>query len=415
MGDSAAKRVVIRLSIVIHLMAWWTMPETVSAESNSELRSTDPEKGPQGGKLLQEDGFGLELVLFERGVPPEYRVWITNDGQLVPSSAVELEIRLARLGGVVDEIRFAPEGGFLRGDKPVHEPHSFVVTIDARYEGASYRWQFENFEGRTEIEDTIAEAMDIGTSIAGAATLHQSIPAYGKLAFVPGGHREVEARFQGEIKELYVALGDPVTRGQRLALVESNESLQRYVIEAPMGGVVGELNLSVGEMTRGRSLLTVVDPGALQAELAVYPMDWHRVAVGTPVSMRFHGLPHTEEVEIAGVYPTSREDQARIFRVPVDNRDGLLSTGQFVSAQIEVAAFEVPLAVERDALQAFRDFSVVSATVGETYEVRMLELGREGREWVEVLSGISPGVEYVTDNSYIIKADIEKSGASHDH
>ncbi len=36
-------------------------------------------------------------------------------------------------------------------------------------------------------------------------------------------------------------------------------------------------------------------------------------------------------------------------------------------------------------------------------------------ENVEVLGGLEPGTEYVTGNSYLIKADIEKSGASHDH
>jgi cobalt-zinc-cadmium efflux system membrane fusion protein len=45
----------------------------------------------------------------------------------------------------------------------------------------------------------------------------------------------------------------------------------------------------------------------------------------------------------------------------------------------------------------------------------MLELGRRDGENVEVLGGLEPGTEYVTGNSYLIKADIEKSGASHDH
>jgi cobalt-zinc-cadmium efflux system membrane fusion protein len=45
----------------------------------------------------------------------------------------------------------------------------------------------------------------------------------------------------------------------------------------------------------------------------------------------------------------------------------------------------------------------------------MLELGREAGDWIEVLGGLKLGTEYVTENSYIIKADIEKSGASHDH
>jgi cobalt-zinc-cadmium efflux system membrane fusion protein len=58
---------------------------------------------------------------------------------------------------------------------------------------------------------------------------------------------------------------------------------------------------------------------------------------------------------------------------------------------------------------------VVYALVGAVYEVRMLELGRAAGDWVEVLDGLAPGDRYVTRNSHLIKADIEKLGASHDH
>ena len=55
------------------------------------------------------------------------------------------------------------------------------------------------------------------------------------------------------------------------------------------------------------------------------------------------------------------------------------------------------------------------AKVGDTYEVRMLELGASDRDRVEVLEGIAAGTEYAVEQSFLIKADIEKSGASHDH
>jgi cobalt-zinc-cadmium efflux system membrane fusion protein len=58
---------------------------------------------------------------------------------------------------------------------------------------------------------------------------------------------------------------------------------------------------------------------------------------------------------------------------------------------------------------------VVFAKVGDTYEVRMLELGQRDGEWAEVLGGLKPGTTYVTEQSHLIRADIEKSGASHDH
>jgi membrane fusion protein, heavy metal efflux system len=102
-------------------------------------------------------------------------------------------------------------------------------------------------------------------------------------------------------------------------------------------------------------------------------------------------------------------------RVVLDNADGRLLPGMFVTAEVVVAEHEVPLAVRRSALQSFRDFTVVYAQFGEEYEVRMLELGRQSGEWAEVLGGIAPGTRYVTENSYVLKADVEKSGAAHDH
>jgi membrane fusion protein, heavy metal efflux system len=86
-----------------------------------------------------------------------------------------------------------------------------------------------------------------------------------------------------------------------------------------------------------------------------------------------------------------------------------------VRGKVTVGQRQVPLAVKTSGLQAFRDFTVVFAQVGTASEVRMLELGQQTSEWTEVLSGIKPGQPYVADGSYVIKADIEKSGASHDH
>lgn len=105
------------------------------------------------------------------------------------------------------------------------------------------------------------------------------------------------------------------------------------------------------------------------------------------------------------------DDQAKLFRVVVNNADSALSEGAFVSAAIEIGSYDVPMAVKRSGLQSFRDFTVVYAKVGDEYEVRMLELGRAVGEEIEVLSGISLGTEYVTENSYILKADVEKYGA----
>jgi cobalt-zinc-cadmium efflux system membrane fusion protein len=45
----------------------------------------------------------------------------------------------------------------------------------------------------------------------------------------------------------------------------------------------------------------------------------------------------------------------------------------------------------------------------------MVELGRQDKDYIEVLGGLNPGTEYVTNNSYLLKAEVLKDGASHDH
>ena len=407
---------IFRIFLVCQLvLGAMLLPSIAAAVSQPDSQEAEPEKGPHRGRMLRDGDFAVELAIFETGVPPEFRVWVSNDGGPVSPDAVDLQVKLTRLGNVVDDIRFRAEGDYLRGDTVIYEPHSFVVTLIAQYQGKTYRWDYDNFEGRTLIGDDVAEAMGIATETAGSATLHQTIRVYGKLVSPPNAKRQIQARFDGVIKQMHVSLGDAVSKGQVLITVESNESLKTYQIQAPMAGVVSEQFASAGEQTAGRTLLEVTNTDTLLAELAVYPADGNKVKTEAPVTLSINGVDAPLSSIVSGSRTALRSDQARLFLAEINNADGLLSAGLFVSGDIEVDTIEVPLAVKRSGLQSFRDFTVVYAKVGKEYEVRMLELGREAGPWVEVLGGLEPGTEYVTENSYIIKADIEKSGASHDH
>jgi cobalt-zinc-cadmium efflux system membrane fusion protein len=76
---------------------------------------------------------------------------------------------------------------------------------------------------------------------------------------------------------------------------------------------------------------------------------------------------------------------------------------------------EAEVAVKASALQTFRDWDVVFLRMGDLFEAVPVEIGRRDLEWVEILSGLPLGAAYAGDNSFIIKADVMKSGATHDH
>lgn len=383
--------------------------------SESPEAQAEPEKGPNRGRLLKSDDFTIELAIFETGVPPEYRVWATNNGKPVAPELVSLVVTLTRLGDGEDKIQFKPQADFLRGDMEIYEPHSFAVTVEADYKGKAHRWQYDNFEGRTKIEPEIADAMEITTGVVGEATLTETIEVFGKIVPKEGAKRDISARFDGQIKNVFVELGQPVEQGDKLITIESNESLKSYTVVSPINGVVLARAANVGEQSQGRILLSVLDTNRLTAELSVFGADQQRVAIGAGVKLSNADNSNQVTGKVSYISPNLKANQARTLRVDVTSEENVFTVGQFVTGLVDVAQYSVPMAVKRNGLQSFRDFTVVYAKVGDEYEVRMLELGREAGEWVEVLGGIKLGTEYVTENSFIIKADIEKSGASHDH
>ncbi len=387
----------------------------MGASESSAAAEQIQERGPNNGILLTDGDFVLELAIFEAGVPPEYRAWVANGGMTLEPSDVDLEVRLTRLGNVVDQIDFRPESDYLRGDTVIYEPHSFTVSVDATYGGRSHGWEYDSFEGRTQISAQMAEAFGIETMLAGPVVLEEAVTVYGNIVPNTERVRDVRARFDGAIRSVDVSLGEIVRQGQALATVESNESLNAYTIEAPIGGVVTERIANGGEQTAGRSLFTIVDTSSVWAELAVFPGNRAQVFVGADVSI----APATGGESIMGtisyINVLTAANQAVIARVVLNNSDGGWLPGTYVTAEVQVGTYEVPLAVRRNALQSFRDFTVVYAQIGDEYEVRMLDLGRQAGDWAEVLGGLDPGTRYVIENSYVIKADIEKAGATHDH
>jgi cobalt-zinc-cadmium efflux system membrane fusion protein len=368
------------------------------------------EKGEHNGRLLKDKNFTLELAIFETGVPPEYRAWALVDGKPVAPTEFALQVRLTRLGNKIDTINFAPQGDALRGDMVIYEPHSFIVTVEATYKGNQHRWEYESFEGRTRIEPAVAEALEIATEIAGAATLKETVAVYGKVAPHPNLERDIQARFDGVVTDVQVSLGQTVEAGQALFTVESNESLKSYTVKAPIKGVLTALHAKAGQQTGGKTLARVLDNSRVSVELAIFPEHFHKIKTGAPVTLTF--AESTFESRIEQIALEANANQSVNARVTLDQP---LPLGAMVKAQIQIDEYEVPLAVKRSGLQAFRDFTVVYAQIGDEYEVRMLELGREAGDWVEVLGGLEPGTRYVTENSFVIKADVEKSGASHDH
>lgn len=405
------------LLLVALLLAFGCGEPGDSGRDARELSDAEFDRGPHGGRLLTDGPFGLELTIYERGVPPEMRVYVFDHGAPRPASDVTLEVTLHRLGGRVERIAFTPRGDYLVGDREIQEPHSFDVEVLAREGEREHRFTFESYEGRVELDAEQRAAAGIEIALAEPATIHGRIPLNGRIAANEETLAHVVPRFPGVVRSVHKQLGDPVANGELIAVIESNESLHPYELRASLAGTVIAKDLTPGEFVASdRTVFAIADLSAVWLDLDVHRPDFGRLRLGQPVTIDAGDGAPPGEAAISYLSPIGAPDtQTLLARALLPNPDGRWRPGLYVTAEVEVETAEVPVAVRASALQRLRDWDVVFVADGDVLEAQPVALGRRDADRVELRAGLAAGQRYVAEGSFLVKAEIGKAGASHDH
>ncbi|MGH1536614.1 MAG: efflux RND transporter periplasmic adaptor subunit [Gammaproteobacteria bacterium] len=277
----------------------------------------------------------------------------------------------------------------------------------------------DDHEGENEatIQSDAAKRAGIATGQVSSETLQKEIVLTGRVMLNRDKTYAVRARFPGIVKTVKVRWGQQVEKGQVLATVESNDSLLTYSIYAPRSGVVLERNTNVGDVANDEALFTIADLKTMWAEFHVFPRDLSLVKEQQVVSV--HALETDENVKsrIDMLLPTAdAASQTVIAIVPIPNENGIWRVGMIIEGYVDIGEIVADLAVRENAIQTLNEKSVVFIKESETtYVPREVELGESDGNYVEVLTGLQQGEEYVAKGSYRIKADLLKSTAEHEH
>ncbi|MCY4044673.1 MAG: efflux RND transporter periplasmic adaptor subunit [Cellvibrionales bacterium] len=374
-------------------------------------------KGPKGGKWLTQDQFGLEVIIFEQGVEPEMRIYLYDDHRLLATKDAEIIVTLGRLGGDKDLIKFIPEQDYWVGDAVIREPHSYDVTVQAKVNGKAYEWHYASYEGRVEISDRLIKKAGIKLEKAESGLITTKETLYGIIAPKQNSHADIAAPFPSIVKHILVSEGDELSPGQAVLTLKNTESQQTYTVNAPGKGVVTQIHAAIGQKVDTQILMEMMDLSSVWVELSAFPEAIEKLTKGQTVDV--YDLHQHEKVQGNLIYiaPVMTGGHIARARAVIANADGHWRVGMHIKADVITQQKQVPIRIKRSAIQRFRGMPVVFAKFGNTFEVRMIEMANEnqGTDYVEVTGGIKPGTDYVSENSYLIKADILKSGASHDH
>jgi membrane fusion protein, heavy metal efflux system len=268
-----------------------------------------------------------------------------------------------------------------------------------------------------EMSDGKVAAAGIELLTAGPGVLRDSLVLNGILQPNQETLVQVTPRFNGVVREIRKRVGDTVEKGELLARIESNQSLTIYEMRAPISGTIIDRQISLGEYaSEQKPSFVVADISTVWVDLSVFRRDLPRVKVDDTVVVDVGDGGPPIEVRLSYISPVGNADtQSALARATLPNDKVRLKPGLFVTARLILSAKKASVVVRNSAIQSLENRNVVFVRDGKKFEARDVELGARDPEQVEVLVGVAEGDVYAGKNSFVVKAEIGKGSAAHEH
>jgi cobalt-zinc-cadmium efflux system membrane fusion protein len=325
---------------------------------------------------------------------------IVVPGTIVPSGERIAKVSV-RLLGTVAELRKRLGDDVREGD---------VLAIIESREVADAKSQYLAAKVALDLQDTLFSR---SKSLFESKVSSENDYLRAKTAF-----EDVRIKFDVARQKLF-ALG---LTGDQIAVLPQQpvESLRLQELRAPMSGRIAERRVDLGSLV-GREgqeseLFVIVDSSVVWAELSLQAADLAAVSQGQQITVSTGSGSAPLPAIVMFVSPLLDKDtrSARVV-ASVDNRLHILRPGTFVTAEIPFQQIQADLLVPKTAVQSIDGQSAVFIRSPDGFTPRRIVTGREDSRSFEVTSGLTAGEKIATANTFVLKADLGKAAAEHQH
>ena len=291
-----------------------------------------------------------------------------------------------------------------------HSDHDVVSNEEASHNEAK----------AMQLSDDVIKDNNIKVLIAEEKNIKITRDVLGKI--VPNANKTIYIypRYSGIIKSLTKFLGDKVQKDDVLATIESDSTLQTYIIKAPFSGYIVKKNVNLGEhIKNNNSIYQLADLSDVWVDLFIYRKNAKLIKKGQKVIIyKENGEKHAYVSTISYISPLGVEhNQTMLARAVFSNNSDNLNwlPGLYVDGVIIISNKTVPVAIENTAIQSLEGKNIVFIKVKDGFKPVQCKLGIQDTEFTQILEGITAGQQYVAGNSFLLKAHLEKESASHSH
>lgn len=304
---------------------------------------------------------------------------------------------------------------------------------------------------------TARRLAQVETMMIGDQTFKSSFNFSGRLEINQDNTQSITANFKSRIEKLYInEEGEQVRKGQVLAELyspeiqvlkeelelaqrQNNDALLNSItkkienyeltisdvesmnngtlkLRSPMTGVITDLKIKQGDnLKTGQSLMSVADLRTLWAIIDIYETDLNKVNVGDQLRIQ---SPNYKAMsgEVTFISPVlDQKTRSAKARVVIENPDMKLKPGVFITSELmestSKADVDETLMIPKSAVLWTGKRSVVYQQLenknGVYFKLRIVETGDSSSDAVEILSGLEPGDEIVTQGAFSIDSEAQ--------
>jgi len=249
------------------------------------------------------------------------------------------------------------------------------------------------------------KALGLQTAVADQRAVARLLSVNGQVAALPDAQAEVSLRISGIVQAVYVNLGDAVRKGQKLALVQSRavgNPPPTIPVVAPMDGLIDTRGVIVGQSVEpNTALFQLSERNRMRIIGKVYEEDLGQVSVGQKAYVKLLAYPKALLSGVVSLVGPMLDPETRTVElwVLLDNKRGLLKPNLFARADIVLGQNDTALTVPNPAILEANGEKFVFIRQGDKYDRVNVMLGAVDDQYSEVLSGVVPGDEVVTQGA----------------
>ncbi len=211
-----------------------------------------------------------------------------------------------------------------------------------------------------------------------------------------------------------------ISEAQIDRMLAEGEPIERFSIRADVSGVVTELMADPGDyLEQGMPIYQIANLDQLWIQFDLYESDLNWVEEGSMVKYTVKSLPgKTFEGKISFVDPLLNDNtRVATARIEVNNKDGKLKPGMFVSGIVEnklESNGEDRIVIPESAVLWTGERSVVYIKTemdkGAGFEMREVKLGPALADSYVIESGLKPGEQIVVNGTFTVDAAVQLAG-----